>query len=174
MTAKFVLITVGATAPFPSLISAALSPAVLKTLASLGYRNLRIQYGASEDVFDANVSRENGTGIKVSGFDFVENLQNEIVKADLIISHAGSGSILDALRFQKRLVVVPNTQLMDNHQKELAEELEKQGYLVEGRVDNLEEAVKRAEGMLFTHFPRSGSTKFIEVLDEEMGLLSVD
>lgn len=47
----------------------------------------------------------------------------------------GSGSILDALRFQKRLIVVPNESLMDNHQKELSEELERQGYLIEGHVE---------------------------------------
>lgn len=53
--------------------------------------------------------------------------------AGLIIE--GSGSILDALRFQKRLIVVPNESLMGNHQKELSEELERQGYLIEGHVE---------------------------------------
>lgn len=52
-----------------------------------------------------------------------------------LISVEGSGSILDALRFQKRLIVVPNESLMENHQKELSEELERQGYLVEGHVE---------------------------------------
>lgn len=53
--------------------------------------------------------------------------------AGLIVE--GSGSVLDALRFQKRLIVVPNESLMDNHQKELSEELERQGYLIEGHVE---------------------------------------
>lgn len=52
-----------------------------------------------------------------------------------LISVEGSGSILDALRFQKRLIVVPNESLMNNHQKELSEELERQGYLIEGHVE---------------------------------------
>lgn len=43
--------------------------------------------------------------------------------------HTGSGSILDALRLNKLLIVVPNPTLLDNHQIELAEALEQRGYL---------------------------------------------
>lgn len=43
---------------------------------------------------------------------------------------SGSGSILTALRMSKPLLVVPNETLMDNHQVELADALEKEGYLV--------------------------------------------
>ena len=42
----------------------------------------------------------------------------------------GSGSILGALRLGVPLVVVPNPTLKDNHQEELAQELQKQGYVV--------------------------------------------
>ncbi|KAJ9085352.1 N-acetylglucosaminyldiphosphodolichol N-acetylglucosaminyltransferase catalytic subunit alg13 [Entomophthora muscae] len=42
----------------------------------------------------------------------------------------GSGSILESLRLRKRLVVVVNNTLADNHQAELAEELEKNSYLL--------------------------------------------
>lgn len=41
----------------------------------------------------------------------------------------GSGSILTALRMGKPLLVVPNEALMDNHQVELADALQKEGYL---------------------------------------------
>lgn len=46
----------------------------------------------------------------------------------------GSGSILDALRLSVPLVVVPNPELLDNHQLELAEELARQGYVVHGNL----------------------------------------
>jgi beta-1,4-N-acetylglucosaminyltransferase len=52
----------------------------------------------------------------------------------LVISHAGSGSILEALRYQVPLVVVPNTALLDNHQEELAVAMEKQNYVLRGDV----------------------------------------
>jgi len=41
----------------------------------------------------------------------------------------GSGTILDAMRLGIPLIVVPNSSLLDNHQQELADELEAQGYV---------------------------------------------
>lgn len=38
------------------------------------------------------------------------------------------------MRMGVPLVVVPNPSLLDNHQKELAEELSRQGYATEGDV----------------------------------------
>jgi len=46
----------------------------------------------------------------------------------------GSGTILDAMRFQLPLIVVPNLSLLDNHQKELADELARQGYVTKSTV----------------------------------------
>lgn len=46
----------------------------------------------------------------------------------------GSGSILEALRYQTPLVVVPNTGLLDNHQEELAVAMERNNYLIRGDV----------------------------------------
>ncbi|RYP64505.1 hypothetical protein DL769_006643 [Monosporascus sp. CRB-8-3] len=63
----------------------------------------------------------------------------------VIISHAGSGSIMDALRVGARLIAVPNPALMDNHQEELAEEMERQGYLVWGKLGSLADAVEYIE-----------------------------
>lgn len=40
----------------------------------------------------------------------------------------GSGSMLQALRLHKRLIVVSNTSLMDNHQVELAQAMQQKNY----------------------------------------------
>lgn len=53
----------------------------------------------------------------------------------LVTSDTGSGSILDALRISVPLIVVPNPNLLDNHQVELAEELASQGYVVHGHLE---------------------------------------
>lgn len=48
----------------------------------------------------------------------------------LLLIKKGSGSILEILRLYKPLIVVANENLMDNHQIELAIELQSKGYLV--------------------------------------------
>lgn len=47
----------------------------------------------------------------------------------VLIGYLGSGSILTALRARKPLLVISNTDLMDDHQSQLAAELEKNNYL---------------------------------------------
>ncbi len=46
----------------------------------------------------------------------------------------GAGTVLDAMRLDVPIIVVPNTSLLDNHQVELAEELERQGYVTYGHL----------------------------------------
>lgn len=47
----------------------------------------------------------------------------------------GAGTVLDAMRLDVPIIVVPNTSLLDNHQAELAGELERQGYVTYGRLE---------------------------------------
>ncbi len=50
-------------------------------------------------------------------------------------SFVGSGSVLDVLRVGIPLVVVPNADLLHNHQVELAEALAQQDYVVYGKLE---------------------------------------
>jgi beta-1,4-N-acetylglucosaminyltransferase len=51
-------------------------------------------------------------------------------KSDLIISHGGAGCIFESLNLNKKLVAVINEKLMDNHQQELVNELQKENFLI--------------------------------------------
>lgn len=88
---KIAFVTVGATAPFNALISACLSSTVIAALGTQGYTDLRIQYGPGRTVFEQWLATTIGSrhSISVSGFDFADSLREEIVAADLVISHAG-------------------------------------------------------------------------------------
>lgn len=184
--------TIGATAPFNSLVRAVLQPGFVKALNQAGYTQLRIQYGdhSGEEIFrqhtqalgDANVTDE----LEITGFGFKkEGLREEMraVKGSapdlegMVISHAGSGSILDALRIGAPIVVVPNTDLLHNHQVELAEALAEQEYVIHGKVDDLESSIAQAEVLRAKskQWPplRSGEEKYKrglqDVIYEEMG-----
>jgi len=55
-------------------------------------------------------------GLEVECFEYMPSLASFMEAADLIISHAGSGSVFEALRLRKVLIAVPNAILMANHQ----------------------------------------------------------
>lgn len=54
--------------------------------------------------------------LHVEAFPFTPSLDAEMKNAQLVVSHAGSGSVFEALKLRKRLLVVVNDALMDNHQ----------------------------------------------------------
>jgi len=62
-------------------------------------------------------------------YAFKPSLNDDMKGADFIITHAGSGSVLESLKLRRRTCVVVNTDLMDNHQTELAKELSSRGYV---------------------------------------------
>ena len=66
----------------------------------------------------------------VSNNDFLPFSQQPDSVVDLLISHAGAGTILEAFAWKIPTIVVPNTKLMNNHQRGFAEELQRRGYLL--------------------------------------------
>ncbi|GFN15916.1 N-acetylglucosaminyldiphosphodolichol N-acetylglucosaminyltransferase catalytic subunit alg13 [Aspergillus tubingensis] len=161
-TTKVCFVTVGATASFHLLLQSVLADQCLLALQKLGFTHLLVQYGKDgQALWDEFQNRcppdsESRHGLEIAGFDFNQaGLDEEmgLARADpsegrvggLIISHAGSGSILGALRLGVPLVVVPNPTLKDNHQEELAQELQKQGYVVASNYWEISSALARAE-----------------------------
>lgn len=133
-------------------------------------------------------------GIRVLGFSYrQEGLTAEMMAASgrkgvwttegCVISHAGSGTILDAMRTSTPLVVVPNATLLDNHQVELAEELARLGYVVHGKLEEkegLERALEECERMRGSRRDwkqnkcKTGGPNIQTVLDEEVGFTKLD
>ena len=143
---RLCFVTTGATAPFTALIESALSPASLDALLEEGYTHILVQYGSAKDVYTkasllAQFHLQNkNEGLIIDGIDFnPDGLQAQLKLVQqskgIVISHAGSGTILDASRYQVPLIVVPNTSLLDNHQEELAAAMERSGYLLRGHVE---------------------------------------
>lgn len=72
--------------------------------------------------------------------------------ARLIIAHAGTGSILTALEHNKPLVLVPRLkafgEVFDDHQLEIAREMEPRGITIVYDIGNLEAAIRDAKPSL--------------------------
>ncbi|RLV85796.1 UDP-N-acetylglucosamine transferase subunit ALG13 [Meyerozyma sp. JA9] len=152
-----VLVTTGATVTFKELISYLCSGECISKLAGLGIKKLIVQYGNEIGKSGDNTSRGHfeksaasletsgfkrvaeatddnivleSESIKIEAFPFTHDILSYIKKADIIVSHAGTGSIIDVLRLKKKLVVVTNDSLLDNHQLEVASMMAKEGYLI--------------------------------------------
>ena len=104
-------------------------------------------------------------------YSYKPSLKEDLEWADMVISHAGSGSIIESLRMNKACLVVVNEQLMDNHQKELAYELDKAGYLVACTVKDfrkrLVEFPQRQKDL--KPFPGAQADLFVQLLNEMAG-----
>ncbi|MEZ9584970.1 PssE/Cps14G family polysaccharide biosynthesis glycosyltransferase [Vibrio cyclitrophicus] len=59
---------------------------------------------------------------------YLDNINEFYLKSDIIITHAGAGSIYTLLDLQSKIVVVPNLERMDKHQTEMAEFVERNDY----------------------------------------------
>lgn len=64
----------------------------------------------------------------------VDKFSEYIKKADIVICHGGVGTIFNALENEKKVLVVPRLEKykehINDHQLEVANELEKEGYLL--------------------------------------------
>jgi beta-1,4-N-acetylglucosaminyltransferase len=119
------LVTVGTTR-FDALVAAADSPAFAAALAAAGFAALVVQAGASPPprrLVPSGAAATLPSGLRVEWFDYAPSLAPHLAAADLVVSHAGAGSLFEALRARKAVVAVPNPALMDDHQQELARAL---------------------------------------------------
>lgn len=128
-----------------------------------GYVLLVVQHGKSESV----TSRVDG--LIVQNFDYVSAMEEHMKNADLIISHAGAGSIFEALRAKKKLVVVANDTLMDNHQKELAEELADRNLIVHADPVHLLESLQRVHTVSLRPYKAGNASEIAREIDACMG-----
>ena len=121
MKTPYIFVTVGTT-NFDDLIHVIDSTEFCAWAKAKGYAGILVQKG--------NGKYEPGTGsegVPIEHYSFKPSLHDDMAGAALVVSHAGSGSIMESLELGKPTVVVVNTSLMDNHQLELANKLHQLG-----------------------------------------------
>ncbi|KAF4666404.1 N-acetylglucosaminyldiphosphodolichol N-acetylglucosaminyltransferase catalytic subunit alg13 [Perkinsus olseni] len=147
-TLQRVFVTVGTT-KFDSLVQSVCEPDFLDFLHDkLGTREVVIQYGNSsagtlkvyEEAKQAAAAAAMD-GMAIHGYSLKpEGINDDIQRADLVISHAGAGSIMDTLKVSRErgnerkpiLCVVCNKALMGNHQQELANAMRPYALVADG------------------------------------------
>lgn len=166
-----VFVTVGSTR-FDSLINFVLCEIFVKQIAQCNFTRMVLQVGRS--YYNPNDIERLGKNFNLSMeiFDYRDSIAANIREADIVISHAGAGTCLEALRLRRKLIIVANDELMDNHQLELAEYLDEERFAFHAK--NVDEILKifpdACESNLdsFNKFPPKDSRNFERIFDEEI------
>jgi len=151
---------------------------LVEILKSKGINKLSLQIGKGEYVpsnlikFSERKDHKNedksSTSFRVEYFDYEQSILARIQTASLVISHAGAGSILDTLRLRKKLLVVVNECLMENHQLELATALQLEDYLKYCHCHNLLDVLQTFDMESVTPiYPDANKFAFSMLLDHE-------
>lgn len=101
-----------------------------------------------------------------------EKMLELINESDVVICHGGAGTLLDSLRFNKPIIIVPRLkkfgEVYDDHELELAEALESaRKAITVYDVEKLEDAIKRA--MLMKSRPLRRNKRLVNFLKEYLG-----
>lgn len=125
-----------------------------------------------EIIVQAGHTQYNSKKMKI--FDFIpyEEMSKYIKKADLIISHAGTGSILMPLKQGKKIIACARLKKygehVDDHQLQLIEVFRDEGYVLEinenGKLDNILKKTKNFKPKKYI----SNTDNFILKLKEEI------
>ncbi|XP_015910454.1 UDP-N-acetylglucosamine transferase subunit ALG13 [Parasteatoda tepidariorum] len=156
-----VFVTVGSTS-FDNLIKVATSENVLHVLKSKGFNKVVLQIGRG------TVLPEKSSILEIEWFKYKDSLADDIKSASLVIGHAGAGTILESLIEQKPLITVFNETLMNNHQSELAEQMEKDGFLISCSTDKLLKTLENFDSKKLKTY-MSDQNRFPAFLHEIMG-----
>src|SRR4051812_40007918 len=97
-------------------------------------------------------------------FRFAPSLDQWYERASLVVSHGGSGTLVEVLRRGRRLIGVSNPDLYDRHQDDLLAEFEQAGYLVWCRdLERLKQAIRQAEQAAFRSYSSARCTLHLEI-----------
>lgn len=125
--------------PFNRIIDYVIS--LKENLKELQGEKIIIQLGQTKLLKSENERIEKLENIIIYDMLKPEKMKDIIKDSDIIITHAGVGTIMECLEMYKQIIVVPrkveNLEHVNNHQEEIAFEMEQKGFLT--KVDTYEE-----------------------------------
>ena len=106
---------------------------------------------------------------KYKNFDFSNDLESYLEKADILITHGGVGSILLGLEHNCRVIAVPrllkHQEHVDDHQIEICENLvKKNNILMANKFEELDEQIETIKKHKFSPY-KSNNKEFNQQLD---------
>ena len=89
-------------------------------------------------------------------FSFSEEIYDYYIDSDLIVTHAGAGSIFKLLELEKKILVVPNLDRIDKHQSDIAAYMERNNHLlVAWSLDEIDDILAKARSFTPTKYKKN-------------------
>jgi len=159
-----VFVTVGTTS-FDDLVTWVLDEKTLKYFKKWKTEEVRVQFGSTKLYEEETRTIGN---ILFEFYQYKNSLLDDYIWADLVIGHGGAGTVSDALDLEKTLLVIPNETLMDNHQIELGDFLQKEQYAYSARLEKAHNILSKIRREPMRRFPIKETKKFADELEELM------
>lgn len=126
-----------------------------------------------EVIVQSGHTKYESTKMKIIDFIGYDEMAELVEKADLIVTHGGTGSIIGPLKQGKKVIACARLQKygehIDNHQEELVSIFSDEGYILEIKDgDSFDEIVEKAKTFTPKQY-QSNTDKFIEKLKEKIG-----
>ena len=120
-------------------------------------------------VVQAGFTKYKSNKMKIFGMTSKENLENLIKKANLIITHAGVGSIEMALEQNKKVIAIPRLKKfgehVNDHQKDIERKLDEKGCLIGiDDVSKLGIALKKVKKFIPKKYEKPNSDEIIYII----------
>lgn len=122
-----------------------------------------------EVIVQAGFTKYKSDKMRIFSMTSKENLEDLIKQADLIITHAGVGSIEMSLEQNKKVIAVPRLKKygehVNDHQKDIEGKLAEKGYLIGiDDVSKLNIALKKVKKFIPKKFEKPKSDEIIYVI----------
>lgn len=118
----------------------------------------------------------NYENIKATKFMLQEEFDKCMEQADIVICHAGAGTIFTALKNKKKVLAVPRLKKygehVDNHQIEICKELEKEEYILffnddsEASIEKFDQKIRELKSKKFKEYV--SKEEYLDILRKEI------
>lgn len=123
-------------------------------------------------IAQAGHTKYNSKRIEMFEFIPLEKMEEYISQADLIIAHGGVGTIFSAVKKGKKVIAVPRLEKygehINDHQIEICEELEKEGYILyyKDGIDDFDKLLVESRNKTFKKY--DSDNNYLDILRKEI------
>lgn len=143
---------------------------IFATVGTTRFDNLikAIDDSLDKNIYDVTMQISDGN-YKPKNFKYIEytdEIKKYFLESDIVITHAGAGSIYELLELGKKIIIVPNLDRIDKHQTDISDYMDRNGYAKAlNSFDSLKDTVEYVKTHEFKKFTKNNFFKTDEILE---------